>query len=169
LSLKILHLMRHAKSAWDQPGLADYERALNKRGKRDAPRMGAALSASLKPLGVHVSSARRARHTLRGICDGWPQLAAIEHHTEERLYTFSSDQLSQWIRAQDDALAELFIISHNPGLTDLVNLLLGQHSLDNLPTAGYVQLALQIDHWNDMLQGCALLQCSLFPKQLESR
>ena len=55
------------------------------------------------------------------------------------------------------------------GLTDLVNLLLGQHSLDNLPTAGYVQLALQIDHWNDMLQGCALLQCSLFPKQLESR
>jgi len=167
-SLKILHLMRHAKSAWGQPGLADHERPLNKRGKRDAPRMGAALSARLTPLAVHVSPARRARQTLQGIGKGWSQLADIEHHTEDCLYTFSSDGLSRWIRAQDDALGELFIISHNPGLTDLVNLLLGQHSLDNLPTAGYVQLALQIDHWNDMLQGCALLECSLFPKQLES-
>jgi len=47
--MKTLHLMRHAKSAWNQPELSDRERELNKRGRRDAPRMGAALAHQLAP------------------------------------------------------------------------------------------------------------------------
>ena len=48
--MKTLHLLRHAKSAWDDPGLGDRERGLNKRGQRDGPLMGAALSELLEPM-----------------------------------------------------------------------------------------------------------------------
>ena len=164
--MKTLHLLRHAKSAWDQPGLADRERPLNKRGQRDAPRMGAALAAQLAPMSCAVSPARRAQLTLEGLCNGWPALGECQHYTEEDLYTFSADDLVEWIAAQDEHHQALFLIGHNPALTELVNELVGEVVIDNLPTAGYAELALDIDRWSDLREGCAVLQYSLFPKQL---
>jgi len=164
--MKTLHLLRHAKSAWDKPHLSDRERGLNKRGRRDAPRIGAMLAQRLAPMSIAVSPARRAQLTLDGLCAGWAALGDMTHRTEDDLYTFSEEDLHQWIRLQDDSRSSLFIISHNPALTDLVNTLVGHYSLDNLPTAGYVELALEIDHWRDLLQGCGVVDYSLFPRQL---
>ena len=161
-----LLLLRHAKSDWGDAGGGDFERGLNQRGRRDAPKMGAALAGLLAPQVIHASPARRAQLTLQGLCAGWTALADQPHYTEEDLYTFSGADLFEWIAAQDDACSALFVISHNPGLTDLVNALVGHDSLDNLPTAGYVELMLRIDHWRDLRQGCAMLEYSLFPKQL---
>ena len=166
--MKTLHLLRHAKSAWDQPHLSDRERGLNKRGRRDAPRIGEMLAQRLAPMSIAVSPARRAQLTLDGLCKGWTALGEVEHHTEEDLYTFSEGDLRQWISLQNDACSSLFIISHNPALTDLVNTLVGHYSLDNLPTAGYVELTLEIDHWRDLLQGCGVVDYSLFPRQLRN-
>lgn len=165
--MKTLHLLRHAKSSWNQPQLSDRDRGLNKRGKRDAPRMGEALAQRMAPMSIAVSPARRAQLTLEGLCAGWTALGDVHHRTEEDLYTFSAGDLFDWIAQQDDSDQTLFIISHNPGLTDLVNSLVGSYALDNLPTAGYVELALRIDHWRDLLQGCAVVEYSLFPKQLD--
>ena len=167
--MKTLHLLRHAKSSWDQPGLSDRARGLNKRGLRDAPRMGAALAQRMAPMRIAVSPACRAQLTLDGLCAGWPGLGDVPHSTEEGLYTFSSEDLLQWITRQEDNHHAVFLISHNPGLTDLVNTLVGHYSLDNLPTAGYVELALRIEHWRDLRQGCAAVEHSLFPKQLRDR
>jgi len=164
--MKTLHLLRHAKSSWDEPGLSDRERGLNKRGERDAPRMGEALAQRIAPMAIDVSPARRAQLTLEGLCDGWPALGEIEHVTDEDLYTFSAEDLFDWLRARDDQRQALFIIGHNPAFTDLVNILTGDNSLHNLPTAGYVELALAIDHWRDLQQACALMPYSLFPRQL---
>lgn len=164
--MKTLHLLRHAKSSWKNTGLADYERGLNKRGRRNAPAMGQALSQIVAPMPVAASASQRALLTLAGLCAGWPALAEVPHISDEALYTFSSDVLFDWIALRDDQQDALFIIGHNPALTDLVNELVGRHCLDNLPTAGYVRLALSIDHWRDLLQGCAVLEQSLFPKQL---
>lgn len=164
--VKTLHLMRHAKSSWDQPGLSDRERGLNKRGKRDAPRMGEALAGRIAPMSIAVSPARRAQLTLDGVCASWSKLGDIQHYIQEDLYTFSSDDLLQWIAAQDDGHGALFIIGHNPALTDLVNTLLGEYALGNLPTAGYVQMSLRIDRWCELRQGCGTIVYSLFPKEL---
>ena len=165
--MKTLHLLRHAKSSWDQPQLSDRDRGLNKRGKRDAPRMGEALAQRMAPMPIAVSPARRAQLTLEGLCAGWPALGDVQHRIEEDLYSFSAGDLFDWIAQRDDSEQALFIISHNPGLTDLVNTLVGNYALDNLPTAGYVELALRIDHWRDLLQGCAVVEYSVFPKQLD--
>jgi phosphohistidine phosphatase len=164
--MKVLHLMRHAKSAWDEPGLSDRERGLNKRGRRAAPRMGAALACRESPLVVAVSPARRAQLTLAGICDGWPELTELEHQTFEDLYTFDSDDLQHWLRRQPDSQSDLFIIGHNPALTDLVNELAPAAGLINLPTAGYVQLRLALDHWSKLMPGVGTVACRLFPREL---
>lgn len=164
--MKTLHLLRHAKSCWNEPGLADRERGLNKRGRRDAPRMGRALSRQLVAMPVAVSPARRAQLTLEGLCSEWPAMAELQHSTEEDLYTFSGEGVLEWIAAQTDNFEALFVIGHNPALTDVVNTLAGEYILDNLPTAGYARLGLDILHWKELRPGCGQLQQSLFPKQI---
>ncbi len=164
--MRELHLLRHAKSAWDQPGLTDRERPLNKRGRRDAPRMGAVLAAMLAPCSIAVSPARRAQLTLEGLCAGWPALAGCRHHTEEDLYTFDSDDLLDWLAAQDDTQRSLFLIGHNPALTDLVNTLAPDACLANLPTAGYARLTLDIPGWAAITGHCGRLEQTLFPREL---
>ena len=164
--MKTLHLLRHAKSSWSEQGQPDRERGLNKRGRRDALRMGEALAQRLAPMPVVASPARRAQLTLAGLCEGWPALGAMAHSTAEALYTFSAEDLFDWLLGQDDARASLFIIGHNPALTDLANALAGDDGLANLPTAGYLELRLQIDGWQDLRHGCAVIDCSLFPRQL---
>ena len=164
--MKTLHLLRHAESSWDNPRQPDRERGLNNRGKRDAPRMGEALAQRMAPMAVDASPARRAQLTLDGVCDGWPALAEMDHRTVEDLYTFSAEDLFEWLRGRDDEQSAVFIIGHNPALTDLANALAGDDGLANLPTAGYLELSLQIDRWRDIRQGCALIEFSLFPRQL---
>lgn len=164
--MKTLHLLRHAKSAWDEPGLADHQRGLNRRGRRDAPRMGEALTQRMAPLPVTASTARRAQLTLEGLCEGWPALAGMPHRSDETLYTFVAEELLAWLQEQPAEPAELFIIGHNPALTDLANALDKSARLANLPTAGYLQLALRIDRWRDIRQGCGRIVYRLFPRQL---
>ena len=164
--MKTLHLVRHAKSSWDQPALADRDRVLNARGRRDAPRMGRALARRMRPMPAAVSPARRAQLTLEGLCAGWPELADAAHVTTEALYTFSYSDLIDWIAEQHDQLDALFLIGHNPALTDLVNVITGEYTLDNLPTAGYVQLTAHIDHWSELERGGGRVEQSLFPKQI---
>lgn len=164
--MKTLHLMRHAKSSWSQPELPDRDRGLNKRGRRDAPRMGAALAQRLEPRAVHCSPARRAQLTLEGLCKGWPALEAYSHTSDQALYTFDWEELLHWLAAYQDVKDTVFLIGHNPALIDLVNELVGRHCLDKLPTAGYVQLGLPIESWRD-LPGCAaVLEYSLLPREL---
>lgn len=163
---KELLLLRHAKSAWDDPTAGDRERGLNNRGRRNAPQMGRALAAILEPGPIHVSPARRAQLTLGGLQDGWPELQAHQHVTEEALYTFAADDVLAWLADQDDGASRLFLIGHNPAFTDLINWLCGEHVLDNLPTAGFARLSLDADSWSSLRRGCGSLEDTLFPRQL---
>ncbi len=164
---KTLYLLRHAKSAWDDPGASDRERGLNRRGRRNAPQMGRALAQRLAAQTVHVSPAARAQLTLGGLRDGWPDLQGLTHVTVEALYTFSVDDLVDWLRARDDGEDSLFLIGHNPAFTDLVNWACGEATLDNLPTAGFCYMELAIDHWADLQSGCGRLVDRLFPRELD--
>lgn len=163
---KTLYLLRHAKSSWEDGNTSDFDRGLNNRGQRDAPRMGQALSALIPPQVIMASPARRAQLTLGGLQDGWPQLAELGHISDDALYTFSVNDLVDWIGQQDDALASLFMIGHNPGFTSLVNWVCGYQVLDNLPTAGFAWLQLDIERWQQFSRGCGKLEKTLFPKEL---
>ena len=163
---KTLHLMRHAKSSWSDPAQGDRERGLNKRGQRDAPRMGQALSRLLEPQQICASPARRAQATLEGVMQGWPELDALQHRCEEELYTFSAGDLLDWLSDQSPEQDCLFLLGHNPALTELCNFLCGHAVIANVPTAGYVGLHVSSDSWSSFASGVAVLHQQLFPKEL---
>ena len=164
--MKTLHLLRHAKSSWSNPQHSDRERPLKKRGQRDAANMGRALQNVLDPLPMAVSPAQRAQLTLQGLCDEWTELERLNHPIVEELYTFSAKDLLDWLEVQSDAGDTLFLIGHNPALTDLANALAGGQVIDNIPTAGYVQLVLDIPQWKSIRPTCGRITQQLFPRDL---
>ena len=168
--MKQLWLLRHAKSSWKFPELDDHDRPLNKRGLRDAPRIGAALSALYRPTVFHVSSARRAQATFDGLCRGWPELCKSHAVTDSALYAFEPERLLDWLRCQGGPRepAVLAVIGHNPALTDLINMLAPTAALANLPTAGWAELSLPIRQWQDidLAIGTSDLTRLLLPKRL---
>lgn len=162
--MKTLNLMRHAEADRQQHGVEDRERILGPRGRLDAPRMGSRLAEVLSPMSVHCSPALRARQTLAGLCTGWPQLAAHPHQVVEALYTFELGDLLHWLQQQPGTRDHLFLLGHNPGLTDLVNHLAPADRLPSLPTAGFIQLALAIPYWEALAPACGEVRLRLFPE-----
>ena len=166
--MKNLYLLRHAKSSWDDPSLGDSERPLNGRGRRDAPRMGTALSARLAPMTFHVSPAERAQQTFSAVQQSWVGLEAHHGVTAPALYTFDYREVLRWIAAQPDDTDSLALVGHNPAFTELVNFFVGSGTLDNLPTAGWAALSIRIDEWSQAAdaRGEGELVYHLFPKTL---
>ncbi len=164
--MKTVTFIRHAKSSWDDPSLSDFDRPLNKRGKKNAPVMGERLARrGFSPSRIYSSGAKRARTTAALIAGaiGYP---AEEIHLEDALYTFSHAGILQWLVELDDAEDNIAVTGHNPAVTELVNYL-AHASFYNIPTCGVAQLALDVDRWRDLDSGCGEILFYLNPKQAD--
>jgi phosphohistidine phosphatase len=162
--LKRLTLFRHAKSSWDDASLADHDRPLAPRGRKDAPRMGTRLRArKSRPSLILTSTAKRARQTAKLVAKaiGYPREFL---QTDPELYLADTEAILRVVAAQDDGFADLMLIGHNPGFTDLANLLVSALELDNLPTAGVVAIDLPVDRWAEISPGRGELAYYDFPK-----
>ena len=145
--MKVLTIVRHAKSSWNDTSLSDRKRPLNKRGERDAPIMGKRISDhGIRPSLIVTSPATRARTTAK-IIAGELTYPNEFLQREDQLYLASLDEILDVIAAQDDGFNSLMIVGHNPGLTDLVNFLQPGLTI-NLPTAGVVSVQIDQDNWN---------------------
>ena len=146
--MKRLVLIRHAKSSWKNPGLRDFDRPLNKRGKADAPEIGRRLAQrSLMPDRLLSSPAKRAIRTAEIIADaiGFPA-GRISHM--DRLYGAGAADLMGILRELDDGDDIVYLVGHNPGLTDLINSICSDF-LDNLPTCGVFCADFEISSWKE--------------------
>jgi phosphohistidine phosphatase len=162
--VKRLSLVRHAKSSWKDAGLSDFERPLNARGERDAPRMGARLAAAgFRPDRLVSSPALRARETALHLAAeiGYPQGEIV---FEPELYDASPDALLAVIRALPAGARHVALVAHNPGLTDLSNRLCDVH-IDNIPTTGVVQMELAVEAWDRVEPRCGRLLDFDYPKR----
>lgn len=163
--MKTLTLVRHGKSSWDHPGLADIERPLNSRGVRDAPRMGSRLAArNERPKIIISSPAVRALTTAKVIASalGYPAAGII---TDERLFHAYSDQLLDVIRSFETSLHHVMLVGHNPGLTNLVEQL-AHAGITNIPTCGIVVIGFPIDHWRDLSDDASEMLLFDYPKKI---
>ncbi len=145
--MKTLTLVRHAKSSWKDGSLADRDRPLNKRGKRDAPEMGRRIAAAgIRPSLIVSSPAVRAWTTARIIADeiGYPREFL---QRDKRLYLASVNGILDVIVAQDAGFNSLMLVGHNPGFTDFANYLVPGLT-SNVPTAGVLSVELDTDAWN---------------------
>lgn len=148
MAMKTLLILRHAKSSWGDPSLADHERPLNARGKRDAPRMGRlARDERLGPDLIISSDAVRARLTAEAMAEaiGYRRQILLD----ARLYHASpAEILAALRRAVQDDVSTVMIVGHNPGLEELVAQLTGEP--EDFPTAALARIDLPIDSWSDL-------------------
>jgi phosphohistidine phosphatase len=155
--MKLLTLIRHAKSSWKNEDLSDFERPLNKRGQRNAPVMGRRLAAVLPRPDLYVSSpAARAVATAQIFAaeagGSAPPLAL-----ERDLYEAEVAEFLRVIRALDPIARHVAIFAHNPTLTEVANLL-SDAGIANVPTCGLVRVRLDVERWADVTGHCGALE-----------
>ena len=162
--MKTLTIVRHAKSSWDDPGLRDRDRPLNKRGERDAPDMGRRIHrAGIRPSLIVSSPAVRAWTTAKAVAQaiGYP-LEFLQR--EDDLYLASVNRILDVLVAQDNGFNNLMLVGHNPGLTEFVNYL-SPGLTSNLPTAGVVSFDFDRDDWRLYDRPEVRLQLHDWPKK----
>ena len=166
--MKTLTLLRHAKSSWAEAGLDDHERPLAERGLRDAPMIGARLAAhGIEPGLILSSTAVRARETARLAAAAF---AADSGRSADlkllpEIYLASPGKLLAVLAGVDDAVGALVLVGHNPGMTELVNLMLPSLRLANLPTAGAIVIECDTPSWRDIDAAGFRFLFGEFPKQ----
>ena len=139
--MKLLTLVRHAKSSWQDQDSSDHNRSLNKRGLNDAPRMAQRLQQH-GPLPDHIlcSSAKRTRETCDIFLAAWNmQRDAVAY--EEALYLAATGTLQSQIENTVDDVDHLMLIAHNPGLEQLAKIL-HPDAPKTLPTCAMIQFEL---------------------------
>jgi phosphohistidine phosphatase len=160
--MKELLIVRHAKSSWDYPHLNDYDRPLNDRGKRDAPKMAQWLSSQDINADLILSSgAERAKNT----AIAFQAVLNIPMEIDDQLYHASRSKLMNIIKHTESSINSLILVSHNPGLNDLADYLLSGFP-DNIPTTGIVSLKLDIEKWSETSTKNASLDFFQYPRNL---
>lgn len=148
-----LQLLRHAKSAWP-PGVADYSRPLNDRGRRDAPVAGQLLARRGEIGLALVSPAARTRETFDLVSAELP--VAPEVTFDPRIYDAGLGSLLEVLSEVPAGVDQVLLVGHNPGVEMLAWHLGGDDDTDagdamrrKYPTAGLAEIELQVP-WSEL-------------------
>lgn len=172
--MKKLTLLRHAKSGWNDPVARDFDRPLNAKGRRAAQRVGAYLrDQHLAFDHIVASPAVRVMETIENVAEGLGETIAPEW--DKRLYLASAVSLLDVIQESDDSYDTLLLAGHNPGLEDLVLLLVPDRADDvardqveeKFPTASLAEICFPVDHWEDVRPNSGELARFIRPRDLD--
>ncbi|MFF3399947.1 SixA phosphatase family protein [Streptomyces sp. NPDC002659] len=167
-TLRRLVVLRHAKSAWPDD-VADYERPLAPRGRRDAPAAGRWLrEADCVPDLALCSTARRTRRTWDLASAEFGGTTPVIH--DVRLYGATEAELLDVVREAPAHVRTLLLVGHNPGLQDLVLMLAGEadgvaleRTRTKFPTSAIAVLRVP-GAWSDLDEGAARLTEMVVPR-----
>jgi phosphohistidine phosphatase len=172
--MKYLTLLRHAKSSWDKPGVNDFDRPLNKRGREAAALMGAYIrNNNITPEHVLCSSAARTRQTLSLMLPCLDNDPVITFR--DRLYLASPSQMLAQITSVPDQVSHLLVIGHNPGTQmlalDLVdpaqsNAQMTERLAEKFPTAALAHFQFDTAAWKSIVSGSGALKAFVTPRSL---
>ncbi|MFT3704228.1 MAG: histidine phosphatase family protein [Agriterribacter sp.] len=147
--MKSILFIRHAKSSWDDPAMNDFDRPLNERGKRDAPQMAKYLHEHKIPIDTFISSpAKRAKKTASYFVKeyGFEEDCII---FKSELYLPEENVFFDVVESAPDDAVHLAVFSHNPGISNFVNVLTDKIRVNDLPTCGIFGIKTNITHWKD--------------------
>jgi phosphohistidine phosphatase len=163
--VRLLFILRHAKSSWDDTGLPDYERPLAPRGEKAAVRIAEHMrSEGIAPELVLCSTALRARQTLAALLPALP--GDVEVRLEDELYGAGLDGLLARLREVDDSVEAVLVIGHNPTLHALALALTGRgDALDRFPTGALATVVLA-GPWGELGKGTGELDGFVVPREL---
>ncbi|KQM62716.1 phosphohistidine phosphatase [Sphingomonas sp. Leaf17] len=158
--MKTLTLLRHAKSGWNDPVTRDFDRPLNAKGKRAAALIGRWLRDEGFAFDhVVASPAVRVTETLVDVSGGYG--ATITPEWDRRVYLASAATLLDVVHALPDTAGSALLVGHNPGLEDLVLMLVPRSDDDpyriavegKYPTATVAQMTFDVASWADVAAG----------------
>ena len=147
--MKTLLAVRHAKSSWANIGEVDFDRSLNDRGKKDAPEMAKRVLARNIKIEKFISSpARRAKMTCEAFCDvyNYPKSDIL---FVDKLYHAPAHIIYQAISELTVAEDIIAFFAHNSGITDFVNTLCEEVTIDNMPTCAVFAVQADINDWSE--------------------
>jgi len=151
--MKYLYLVRHAKSSWDHPGLNDFDRPLNERGIRDAPKMGEYLATQdILPQAIISSTANRARQTALALATSM-RIPSANISENGQIYAASVTSLISVVQTWDDEQETIMMVGHNPGIAELAAILTDEHMAD-VPTCTVIAIELNVKRWCDVMPAC---------------
>jgi phosphohistidine phosphatase len=163
-------LLRHGKSSWSDPTLADLDRPLAPRGERASRRIARYIrQKKIRPALVLYSPSLRTRQTLEAIESSLGKRSVIE--LEPELYAASERGLLQRLQALPDSVDSVMLIGHNPGLHELARTLASRGAElprleDKFPTGALATLVVDSDSWATLGPGDAELVEYVVPRQL---
>jgi len=166
--MKTLLIVRHAKSSWDDVRLADHQRPLNDRGKKDAPMMAERLFELYPQIDkCFTSYANRAVSTARFFARKY----AIDDKSIEStafLYLCSESDWLHFVQRISDKHQRALIVGHNPALTGFVNWL-ANIQIENVPTCGIVCIEFAVERWEHLCFGQGNMRHFIFPKMFKTK
>lgn len=170
--MRTIYLLRHAKSGWGDPGLADFDRPLAPRGKKALRIMGDYLFAQgISPDYIYCSTALRTRETLDAIQTRLDDKVIIQMTSS--MYLAEPQVLLDLIKNTADEMQTLMLIGHNPGIHELACALASNTddaALARLktkyPTAGLTTLETQAAQWREVAPDCCQLRGFVVPRDL---
>ena len=145
--MKTLLLLRHAKSSWKQTGLHDHDRPLNKRGKRQAPKVGKFLKENdLVPDLILSSTALRAHDTAQAVAEACDFPGQVDFYQD--LYLSDPDCYLDILHCLPDEANRVLVVGHNPDIEQLLTLL--TDATQHMTTAALAQVELPISSWQEL-------------------
>lgn len=155
-------VVRHAKSSWKSGAATDHERPLNKRGKRDAPRVAALLrELGWVPDRVTSSDSMRTRATLAGMAGAFPE---ADYEFTDAFYGAGLDEVRRAAALVPDEVGTWMVLGHNPGWEDMVEALTGED--ERITTANAALLVGSGATWAKALRGPWRLETVIRPREL---
>ena len=152
---KILLLLRHAKSSWDDANLSDYERPLNNRGKQNASTMGNLLKKeNLLPDLIISSTAKRANKTANIIAkkSGYDK----KIFESKVLYGATADDYTSVIHDINNEYKTILLVGHNPTIEEVLERIIGERYIMKTCSLAYIDLS--INSWKQFDYG---IKCKL--------
>ena len=166
--MKTLTLLRHAKSSWDDPGMKDFDRPLNERGREAARLVGRELKRRKMHFDIVLASpAVRVRETLDGLADG---ILAIEF--DEQIYLASPTTLLGAVRDLPETAQSALVVGHNPGMHEFALLLSAEDDerrnriVAKYPTGALARIELPARKWSEIEPGTGTISALIFPREL---
>ena len=171
--MKLVLLLRHAKSAWSQPGLDDHDRPLNRRGERAAEAVADHIVRNApRPDLILCSTSVRTRQTLAPLVHRLT-VPAPPIALERGLYLASEGGLMERLRALPEEVGTVLLVGHNEGIGELAKSLAGSGRATDLaalrakyPTGTLATLRAPDTRWGELAFRSAELLSFVRPRDL---
>ena len=161
--MRILYLLRHAKSSWTDASLADFERPLKDRGREAAEQIGRFLAERKADISLLVSSPSvRTRQTVDIVLRN--ASLAVQPLFDERIYEASLNTLVRVVTELPDDQKTALLVGHNPGMEELLAFL--AYETRQMPTCALAKINLECSSWREVGRGSGRLDWFVTPKDL---